>query len=418
VSHLFISHSTKDAAEIAEALAGALENAGFRCWVAPRDVKPGLTYPAQIVKAIRESDGLVLLVTPGANDSPDVLQEVQRAHIERKTIAPVIVAGANASDDLDFFISVRHQIPWTDAGGTAASLARVFSPPAAPTQPTGREQPPTAPDPPRKPGEVWRDVIPGLPDSAAPEMVMLPPGSFIMGAPHNEWGATDAEQPQHEVRFVRAPALGKYPVTFAEWDAALASGAELTRPDDEGWGRDRRPVLNVSWHDAQAYLAWLNDKLRLTGQPNAYRLPSEAEWEYACRAGTTTPYFFGETIATTQATFDRRDIAALGKRSEHLEKTTLVGSYTANSFGLHDMHGNVWEWCDDCWNASYHGAPVDGSVWTQGDCASRVVRGGSWRSLTRGERSAYVRSAYRGRSACEQRSHNSGFRLARSLSTP
>jgi formylglycine-generating enzyme required for sulfatase activity len=155
-------------------------------------------------------------------------------------------------------------------------------------------------------------------------------------------------------------------------------------------------VVCVSWENAKAYVAWLSQE---TGQP--YRLLSEAEWEYACRAGTTTRYWWGDDPPTPeQANFGR-----------NVRGTTEVGTYPANPWGLHDMHGNVWDWVEDCWNESYQGAPSDGSAWMSGDCSRRVLRGGSW---TYGGR-AVLRSAFRGRSFADFRSFNRGFRVARTL---
>ncbi|MEL6662654.1 MAG: SUMF1/EgtB/PvdO family nonheme iron enzyme [Pseudomonadota bacterium] len=236
-----------------------------------------------------------------------------------------------------------------------------------------------------------------------PQMVAIPPGRFLMGSPSNEerWSGYDGrEEPQHEVTIEYTFALGQYAVTFAEWDAA---GARLERPGDQGWGRDRRPVIRVSWEDAQAYLGWLNERLGLDGKPDAYRLPSEAEWEYACRAGTTTPFSFGATITKAQAQFSEGKVGSAGS-------TVPVGSYPTNGFGLYDMHGNVWEWCADAWHETYEGAPADGSVWQGGDPSRRVLRGGSWNDVPQN-----LRSAGRGRNGPSGRFNNIGFRVARTL---
>jgi formylglycine-generating enzyme required for sulfatase activity len=261
-----------------------------------------------------------------------------------------------------------------------------------------------------RPGSVWRDVIPGLPENACPEMVTIPPGKFLMGSPAGDKSSSDAERPQHDVRIDYPLALGKHAVTFAEWDAAIAAGAKLEKPGDLGWGRDRRPVM-VNWNDAKAYIAWLNSKLGLEGRRDAYRLPSEAEWEYACRAGTTTPFSSGATISTAQANYDGDYTYGAGKKGEKRGKTTPVGSFSANAFGLHDMHGNVWEWCEDAWNANYNGAPTDGSAWLTGDASSRVVRGGSWSTAP-----LWLRSAYRLRwDLIDRLNYAIGFRVARTV---
>ncbi len=246
----------------------------------------------------------------------------------------------------------------------------------------------------------------GVPNWPEPNMVAIPPGRFMMGSAEGEYRALEDEFPQHEVEIDYPFALGQHTVTFAEWDAALAAGAQLEKSGDTGWGRGQRPVINVSWEDAQAYLACLNETLGLVGRPDEYRLPSEAEWEYACRAGTQTPFSFGQTISKSQAQFSEGKIGRAGQ-------TVPVGSFPANPFGLYDMHGNVWEWCADKWHDNYTGAPGDGSVWQGGDPSRRVLRGGSWSSTPQ-----VLRSAGRDWVGPRYRLDNIGFRVARTLSPP
>ncbi|MBV1877028.1 MAG: SUMF1/EgtB/PvdO family nonheme iron enzyme [Pseudomonadales bacterium] len=191
-----------------------------------------------------------------------------------------------------------------------------------------------------------------------PVMVSIPAGSFQMGSNDGR----DSEKPVHTVNINQAFELSQYAITFEEYDQ-FANATKRALPDDEGWGRDRRPVINVSWRDAQAYVAWLSTE---TGE--RYRLPSEAEWEYAARAGTTTAYCWADDISLDNANY-----------GNIIGKTTPVGQYAANPFGLYDMHGNVWEWTADRWHDSYQGAPVDGSVWSEGgDGTRQVLRGGGW----------------------------------------
>ena len=231
--------------------------------------------------------------------------------------------------------------------------------------------------------------------SECPQMVVIPAGSFLMGSPESEEGRFDNEGPQHRVTIPAPFAVGAYEVTFEEWDACVAEGGcGGYRPNDNGWGRGWRPVIHVSWNDAQAYVRWLRGK---TGKE--YRLLSEAEWEYAARAGTTTRYSFGDEITESDANYD-----------VNIGKTQPVGSYRANAYGLYDMHGNVWEWGQDCWNGSYAGAPNNGEAWERGDCSFRVLRGGSWGSDSRD-----LRSANRGRDRTGSRGGNIGFRVARTL---
>ena len=194
-----------------------------------------------------------------------------------------------------------------------------------------------------------------------------------MGTPISEDGRDSDEGPLHWVTIAKPFAVGVYEVTFEEWDACVSDrGCGGFRPDDEGWGRGRRPVINVSWEDAQMYVVWLTSK---TGKE--YRLLSESEWEYVARAGSTTSFHTGETISTSQANYDGNFTFGMGRRGEYRERTTPVGTFRANAYGLFDMHGNVQEWVQDCWNDNYAGAPTDGSAWASGDCSSR-------RSIARG----------------------------------
>jgi formylglycine-generating enzyme required for sulfatase activity len=244
--------------------------------------------------------------------------------------------------------------------------------------------------------------------AGGPEMVVVPAGEFRMGSPDSEPERQENEGPQHKVTIVKPFAVGRFAVTFDEWDAAVAAGGVQQKPDDQGWGRGRRPVINVSWDDAKAYIAWLNGKVK--GQP--YRLLSEAEWEYACRAATATPFWWGSSITPAQANYDgsAEPYKGGGAKGEYRQKTVPVESFAANPWGLYQVHGNVWEWCADCWNGAYNGAPADGSAWTTGDCDNRVLRGGSWLSDPWS-----LRAAYRGRSSADDRDFILGFRLARTL---
>ena len=240
----------------------------------------------------------------------------------------------------------------------------------------------------------------------AGEMVNIPGGTFRMGDLSGE--GDDDELPVHTVT-VPAFRMGKYEATFSQWDSCVVDGGcGGYYPDDEGWGRGNRPVINVSWDDAQLFIDWLNDK---TG--GKFRLPTEAEWEYAARAGSTTKYHFGNSESqlcryanhaddsTDYSDRNRACSDSVGKR------TAVVGRYLPNSYGLYDVHGNVWEWVQDCWNDSYVGAPSDGRAWTSGDCDKRVRRGSAWSLKPRN-----VRSAIRSKSNHSTRGSLIGFRLA------
>lgn len=231
-----------------------------------------------------------------------------------------------------------------------------------------------------------------------PEMVVLPAGSFIMGSEAGE----SAEKPSHEVKIANRFAVSRFEITFAEWNACVVSGICQHKPDDVKWGRETRPVINVSWEDAKAYVQWLNTKV----DGSLYRLLSEAEWEYAARAGATgSAYTWGDTIGT-----DKANCKGCGSRWDD-KKTAPVGSFAANAFGLHDMHGNVWEWTEDCWNEDYKRAPDDGAAWTAlGNCKLRVVRGGAWSVSS--DNLSFVR---RYRYDTKNRLSSVGFRVARTI---
>jgi formylglycine-generating enzyme required for sulfatase activity len=230
-------------------------------------------------------------------------------------------------------------------------------------------------------------------------MIVLPAGRFTMGSPEDEIERDDDEGPEHFVTIARPFAVGKYEVSFAEWDACVAGGGcGGYRPPDRGWGRGRQPVIHMSWRDAKAYVAWLGET---TGK--AYRLLSEAEWEYAARAGSTTRYWWGDDVGWDNANCRGCASPWDGKQ------TAPVGSFRPNGFGLYDVAGNVWEWVEDCWSDSYEGVPGNGSAWTMRTCVRRVHRGGSWVNVPGG-----VRSALRGWSYPDRRDDAIGFRVATS----
>jgi formylglycine-generating enzyme required for sulfatase activity len=237
---------------------------------------------------------------------------------------------------------------------------------------------------------------PPAPKILIPEMVALPRGKFTMGCVKGrddvEGGGYSDENSAHEVS-IDAFSIGKFPVTFAEFDCFCAATG-FTKPFDCGWGRDNRPVIDVSWNDAQAYINWLNRETE-----GGWRLTTEAEWEYAARGNGEGAYPWGQAFNSRYA----------NAGNVHAQ-TTVVGSYPPNAFGLFDMHGNVWEWCHDPWHGNYQGAPTDGSVWAGGESNLRIVRGGSWRRSP-----GNARSAYRCRCGPARQVSALGFRLARSI---
>jgi formylglycine-generating enzyme required for sulfatase activity len=239
-----------------------------------------------------------------------------------------------------------------------------------------------------------------------PEMVVISTGSFTMGSPESEHVRSEDEGPEHLVTFEQTFSVGKFAVTFDDWDACVADGGcNAYWPDDHGWGRGRLPVINVSWDDANAYVRWLSRK---TGK--TYRLLSEAEREYVTRAGSTTPFWWGVTISPQHANYNGNNAYGDGPVGENRARTLPVDSFQSNPWGVYQVHGNVNEWTQDCWHYDYVGAPSDGSPWISGDCEFRVSRGGSWYSFP-----ASLRAARRNRDLTELRSIFIGFRVARTL---
>ena len=224
-----------------------------------------------------------------------------------------------------------------------------------------------------------------------PEMALIPAGTFMMGSEQFPF-----EGPVHRVHITKPFYIGRREVTFDEWDACVDDGGCEYRPDDRGIGRGMRPVTDVNWDDAGAYVAWLSRK---TGR--RYRLPSESEWEYAARAGTTTLYPWGRTVEANRAN-------CVGCTREAPDRTIDTGSYPPNAYGLFDMAGNAAEWVEDCWTDSYRGAPADGSARTRPQCRERVLRGGSFKSDAR-----YLRSAARFKYDADVRYYANGFRVVR-----
>jgi formylglycine-generating enzyme required for sulfatase activity len=241
-----------------------------------------------------------------------------------------------------------------------------------------------------KAGDTFRECA-----QNCPEMIVVPAGEFIMGSPDGN------ERPQHKVTIRRPFAVSKFEVTFGDWDACVSVGGcpREGGTNDAGWGRGARPVIYVHWDDAQAYAAWFS---RMTGK--TYRLLTEAEWEYAARAGTATAYSWGDDIGKNNANCN-----GCGSQWDNRQPAP-VGSFRPNPFGLYDMHGNVWEWVQDCFQDNYNGAPADGSAWTKGNCNRRVVRGGGW-----ADSPVFLGAAFRITYSSDFRFLNLGFRLGRTL---
>ena len=259
---------------------------------------------------------------------------------------------------------------------------QLASAPLAPTVAASPAAPPVVIPPVNVAGTSFKDC------DDCPEMVRIPGGTFLMGSKADPFASSQPnadEQPQHQVS-VKAFAMGKYEVTQEQWYAVMGNLPSSFK------GRTL-PVEQVTWNDAQEFVRRLGAK---TGK--TYRLPSEAEWEYAARAGSRTEWSFGD---------NENELGRYAWFNANSGSTTHpVGEKLPNAFGLHDMHGNVWEWTEDCWNENYNGAPSDGSVWSAGNCSRRVLRGGSWNFNPR-----YLRSAFRLGYPASDRNYNFGFRV-------
>jgi formylglycine-generating enzyme required for sulfatase activity len=490
MSHdVFISYSTKDK-NVADAVCAVLERNGIRCWIAPRDVTPGMVWGSAIVSAIHEAKVVVLVFSGACNTSPQIEREVERAISKGIPIIPFRIAEVQPSDSLEYFISASH---WLDAftepleqhlemlakvvrrileaklgkeGDEKTSLRPMAS--ATPRNETSAQlvtansAKTAAAAPPRSSrlpvvvastaalaaclaivvlflmrgtifhashqvGEVFRDC------TNCPEMVIVPPGRFIMGAAEQEKSSFDwvqpGEQPAHEVRVAKPFAVGIYAVTrdeFAEFvrEAKMAidggcyywSDKETLDParsflDPKLSGGPQggdHPVVCVSSQEAAQYVDWLSDK---TG--HRYRLLSDAEREYVTRAGTTTAFWWGPNISPDQANY-WSDAAYRGSATSPARWTTLpVNFFKPNPWGLFQVHGNVTELVADCWHPNYVGAPSDGSVWqmnTGGDCKERTIRGGSFMNDP-----DLLRSAHRRPIPANHRDISIGFRVAQTL---
>lgn len=326
----------------------------------------------------------------------DVLEETELGVEVASSGAQRPVTYGSTARFRDQYLVARASQP---AGESAIRPSLTEQPALVPFATTLPASPATATVP-AKAGQAVKDC------AACPELVAIAGGEFMMGSPGNEQERDGDESPQRRVK-VAAFLAGKYEVTFDEWESCVTAGGCSHKPGDEGWGRGRRPVINVSWDDAQGYVKWLSEQ---TGK--GYRLLSEAEWEYVARAGTSTAYWWPGQASHDRANYGNDQCCgglALGK--DQWVNTAPVGSFGANPFGLHDTAGNVYEWVQDVWHDTYSGAPTDGSAWvTGGDQARRVLRGGSWVDSP-----WTLRSADRSGNSPVTRVSFTGFRIARTF---
>jgi formylglycine-generating enzyme required for sulfatase activity len=494
---LFVSQVSEDLAAAMQ-IVEELERRGVRCWIAPRDVRPGEPFDDEIANAIENSRAMLLIFSERCNTSEYIRREVTVAGESHKAVIPFRIENVEPKRGLRVRLSDLH---WLDGFASREQaideLVRTFpaandkAVPAAVAEQARRQrrQPVIAERADEKPAKghsetlsvwplqriaivavsliglavfgafgVW--LVRSLPTpvsvaqgpaggtpaptpvapmpvpvaptqitvtalslereqalkpkdtfkecSNCPEMVVVPAGTFTMGSAESEPKHTPEEGPQHTVTFARNFAVGRFELTFDQWETCVADGGcNGYKPDSQGWGRDLRPVINISWDDAKSYAAWLAKK---TGK--SYRLLSEAEREYVTRAGTTTPFWWGNSISTSQANYNGTPYGG-GAKGEYRGRTVPVDSFEPNTWGLYQVHGNVYEWTEDCWHANYRGAPADGSFWTGGDCSSHVIRGGSW-----DYDAEYLRSASRLGYAADTRADWLGFRVGRTLRIP
>ena len=422
--YVFLSHSSADS-KLAYAMCDYLEKKGIRCWIAPRDIPGGVKYGKSIIMGVKTCKIMVVLFNNNANASEGVETEVERAFHYKLTLIPFKLDQTIPSDSLEFSFG---SFQWLDAtkGNPEdhfdllyQNCARILEKKervieekrVLPINTETKENPAKEIPLQQQGGDKSQDnkknenkkkkrlALIGLGslvvlalififkrnDSVPPKpvekptikWVSIPAGTFMMGSTFSEIRKTDAE-PKHEVS-LSAFKMSAYEVTFAQYDA-FCEATKHKKAYDQGWGRGQRPVINVSWDDATAFAKWMG-----------CRLPTEAEWEYTCRAGSTTPFNTGKDLTTSQANYGSN-------------KTTAVGSFAANAWRLYDMHGNVWEWCSD-WYGDYPSSPQTNPAGASKG-SQRIYRGGCWASFPHSCLTAYRNKMYSG-----YRFGSIGFRL-------
>ena len=438
MSRIFISYRRSDAPHAAERIYDYLEPCfGDESLFMDVDaLQPGEDFRARIQEAVGQCQVLLAVMGRGWLQASDeagrrrldnpadwVRLEIETALARQITVIPVLLEGVLMPQERDLPESMQplayRQAAWVRHGRdfkvdmarlTEVIQQRLESERQRPDVKTKLEVAKTIEvgdvtsgrfESVRKIEESFTEALGG---NVTLEMVRIPAGTFVMGSPPDEQGRNDNEGPQRRVS-VPVFIMGKYPVTQAQWRAVAAlpranGSLELSPSRLKG---DNLPVERVSWKDAVEFCDRLSKKTDRT-----YRLPSEAEWEYACRAGTTTPFHFGETLTAELVNYNAKYTYNNGPEGKYRKSTTEIGSFPANAFGLHDMHGNVLEWCQDYWHSNYEGAPTDGSAWlTNNNSGSRVLRGGSW-----GDYPRVCRSAYRDNGSPDDRYFDVGFRVS------
>jgi formylglycine-generating enzyme required for sulfatase activity len=450
LKRIFLAHASEDKKRVRK-LYQDLKSQGFEPWLDEEDLLPGQTWEAEISRAIRAAGVFVACLSKHSITKQGFVQTELRlalkaygdrppgsiylipAKLEECEVPDLQIPSQGSSlrdlhwgelwhpGGLERLIrAIRTALdipqaapaPVPEAAASAEFVVHAFHEPGVKAavsplvKPENDERARTPrvlignPGPDPAPGTIFKDI-----DAPwCPEMVVIPSGSFLMGSPDR--GHLHS-RPQHQVTIARAFALGRFPLTFEEYDH-FCSETGREKPDDEAWGRGRRPAINVTFDDARDYSEWLAE---VTEQ--LYRLPSEAEWEYACRAGTTTPFWTGVTISTDQANYDGRQTYGRGVKGPFRGLPMPVNTFPPNPWDLHDMHGNVWEWCEDRWTIDYRGAPTDGSARVHPTDYRRVYRGGSWHDFP-----WVLVSANRVGGRTDARLITVGFRVARTLISP
>ena len=432
MADVFVSYAREDR-PFAARLAHVLEAGGRTVWW-DREILPGKDFAELIAAELAQAKAVVVIWSPASGKSGWVRDEAHEG-LERGILVPVLVGVAEPpigyrsihAVDLTGWQGGEHP-GLVDVGLAVDSLRTGVPVPDRPEIATIEARPrpswlrraivgilaigacgaavvvlpsliewranPDRPQVPTSGGAGEAKPFRDCPD--CPELVPLPAGRFTMGASWFDRESQSDERPRVDVVVEHPFAIGRTEVTFAQWQACVAGGGCGDRqPDDAGWGRGNRPVVDVDWNEAQAYVAWLRQR---TGKP--YRLPSEAEWEYACRAGTTTAYPFGEAIGPALANYGRNNAG-----------TREVASYPPNPWGLYDLNGNVWEWVEDVWNDGHSGRPADAAARLAGpDPQEHVIKGGSW-----DDRDRRVRCASRNGVDDTHRENEIGFRVALTL---
>ncbi len=427
---IFLAHAKEDEKAVIQ-LYERLKQAGYSPWLDKKDLLAGQRWRDEIPKAIKQSSIFIACLSQNSIEKRGyVQQEFRLALMEcaQRPASKIFLIPFRLDNceipnlsHAEYGVSLNdyHWLDYFEADGFARLVASIQHagiqsqlPPeelSTPVQARSQSEPP--PQPEAQLYWYYKELLDKeaeqqlaalltfqgpksfqeqLPNGVLLDMLYIPGGSFLMGSPEDEEGRGDSEGPQHRVT-VPAFYMCKYPVTHVQWRAITVLpriAKELDLNPSFFKSGDNRPVEQVSWDDAVEFCKRLS---RHVGKK--YRLPSESEWEYACRAQTITPFNFGETISTEQVNYHGGYTYGNGKRGQYRRRTTAVGIFSPNTFGLYDMHGNVFEWCEDVWHDSYKGAPDDGSAWTEGEGSGQhVMRGGAWYSPPRDCRSAYRNS--------------------------